>query len=113
MKKVLFLLTITASLFIIKDLLSSIYTLWSKKDLLVVARRELAREKSEQLQLKARLKDVKEGSFIESEARNKLFLVKPGEQVVVVPHAQTEVKKVTVAVKRPNWQAWIDLFFWR
>jgi len=111
MKKVLFLLIIAASLFIIKDLISSIYTLWSKKDLLVVAQRELNKEKSEHVQLKARIVEVKKSDFIEAEARNKLFLIKPGEQVVIVPQALNTPKKTVVVVEKPNWQAWLDLFF--
>ena len=111
MKKVLFFLTITASLFIIKDLVYSIYTLWSKKDLLVVAQKELVKEQKEHAQFASQLTMVKKQEFIESEARNKLFLVKPGEQVVVLPQAQKSPKKVIVVRKQANWEAWLNLFF--
>lgn len=111
MKKALFFLTITASLFIIKDLVYSIYTLWSKKDLLVVAQKELIEEKREHMQLQSQLEMARKLEFIESEARNKLFLVKPGEQVFVLPKPSITPKKSTVAKKQAHWEAWLSLFF--
>jgi cell division protein FtsB len=110
MKKVLFFLTIAASLFIIKDLVYSIYTLWSKKDLLVVAQRQLERQQRENLQLKASLAQVKQSGFVEEQARDKLFFVKPGERVVVLPESTSEPKKIATGVVKPNWQQWLELF---
>lgn len=111
MKKVLFILTITASLFIIKDLVYSIYSLWSKKDLLTVAQKELGREKQENNRLVVSLSEAKKQSFIEEEARNKLFLAKPGESIVVLPHTSFEAKIVKKEAPKPNWQQWLQLFF--
>jgi cell division protein FtsB len=108
-KKVLFFLTIAASLFIIKDLVYSIYTLWSKKDLLVAAEKQLEREKRENLQLRANLTEVKKPEFVEEEARNKLFFIKPGESIVVLPENTARTRSVSIKPK-PNWQQWVDLF---
>jgi cell division protein FtsB len=108
-KKVLFFLTIAASLFIIKDLVYSIYTLWSKKDLLVAAEKQLERQKRENLQLRESLAQVKKPGFVEEEARNKLFFIKPGESIVVLP--EDRIKQKTAMIRpKPNWQQWLDLF---
>jgi cell division protein FtsB len=110
-KKVLFFITILASLFIIKDLLYSIYTLWHKNDLLIVAQSELFRQRKENLKLKTQLSDAKRLDFIESEARNKLFMAKTGESVVILPQpSPTPAKQIQVTVQ-PNWQQWVNLFF--
>ena len=111
MKKILFLITITASLFIIKDLVYSIYTLWHKNDLLIVAQRELIKERKENMKLKTQLSEARKTTFVEEEARNKLFMVKPGESVVVVPQVlhKSETKQTMKVL--PNWKQWVNVFF--
>lgn len=111
MKKILFFTTVTASLFIIKDLVYSIYTLWHKNDLLIVAQKELLREKEEHDRLKLQLLEAKKPEFIEKEARNKLFMVKHGEKIVLM--SQKKVEKVSEKEQKPilaTWQQWIALF---
>ena len=111
MKKILFLVTITASIFIIKDLVSSIYTLWSKSDLLVVAGRQLVAEKRKHVVLQSQLSHVQQPDFIESQVRNKLFLAKPGETVVLLGQKPPFETKSKPTVKLTNWQQWWNLFF--
>lgn len=112
MKKILFVVTVIASIFIIKDLVYSIYTLWHKNDLLVVAQKQLEREKRENLQLRIQLAEVKKPTFIEQEARNKLFLVKQGEQVVLMPrNPQKESPNASIIRPLLVWQQWVNLFF--
>lgn len=111
MKKILFLITITASLFIIKDLLYSIYTLWHKNDLLIVAQRELIKERKQNLKLRTELSEASKATFIEEEARNKLFMVKPGESVVVVPEVPHKTELKVSEKPLPTWQQWWELFF--
>lgn len=111
MKKILFLVTILASLFIIKDLLYSIYTLWHKNDLLIVAQKELSVEKKKNMELQSQLSQVQKGEFIEQEARNKLFLVRPGENSILMPQKQRNEVKPEVLEVLPNWQQWVNLFF--
>lgn len=110
LKKVSFFVIIIVSVIIINGLVRSIYDLWNKQDLVVNARTELNKEKQKNEELKAQLGYVKSDEFIEQQARNKLFLVKPGESGVIVPKdliKKREEKKVEVT---PNWQQWINLF---
>jgi cell division protein FtsB len=111
-KKILFLITIIASLFIIKDLLYSIYTLWHKNDLLIVAQKQLLMEEKTNARLKVQLNEAKKPSYVESQARNELFMVKPGENVVLLSQNKAEnlhpVQEVSMLA---NWQQWVNLFF--
>lgn len=113
-KKVIFFTIIIASFFIINNLVQSIYTLWQKQHHLDTVRKELEREKAENQELKRKLSLAKDPNFIEEEARNKLFLTKPGEGVIVIP---TEAIQISPAVKLPppdtraNWEKWRDTFF--
>lgn len=98
-----------------QNMVRSIYSLWQKRDLLVQRENELAKQKQEHAKLRDVQRRVESEEFVEKEARNKLFLQKPGESRVVVDKklidavigAKTEIKKDT----RPNWQQWWELFF--
>lgn len=114
MKKILYLLIIIASVYIMNSLVRSIYNLWQKKDLITVAKTQLAQQQNENEKLQDQLKQVKRNDFIEEEARDKLFMVKNGEQVVMLPHTQEEQTGQGTAVqeqpKLPVWQQWLALF---
>lgn len=114
-KKIVFFVFIVFSLFIINDLTHSIFNLWQKNDLLDRARRTLSLEKKKNDELKKRLKDTAQPQFIEKEARNKLFLVKPGEGIVVAGptvYMQASPSSMVKPVeKRPNWKQWWEMFF--
>lgn len=112
MKKAAFILIILILLFIINGLLHSIYDLWHKQDLLISAQKDLERAKMQNQKLKGDLSYVQTPQFIEEQAHDKLFLVKPGEQEVLIPadlldkgQAQKQVESI------PNWQKWLQLFF--
>src|SRR3989338_9927055 len=112
MKKILFVIAITASIFIINSLVRSIYDLWGKQDLITKAQDELVREKKENQDLKSKLSQAQSSKFVEEEALNKLLLIKPGEQQVIIPQdllssSDSAKKKGT----RPNFRKWWDLFF--
>ena len=113
-KKILFLIIIIVSVLISNNLIHSIYTLWQKKDLMVQAQQDLEEEKQKNKELKKQLSLVTDDSFVEQEARDKLFLAKPGEGVVVIPtgvlSASTSVTLKPVETK-PNWQRWWETFF--
>lgn len=109
MKKAVFIVVVVVLLFIINSLARSIYNLWQKQDLLTQAQKTLEEEKLKNQKLKASLSYVETEEFVESEARNKLFLAKPGEQQVVIP--QKEDKKPEKKEEIPNWQKWLNLFF--
>ncbi len=110
MKKVLYLGAIVILLLIINGLAHSIYDLWSKKDLITQAQRRLDEEKIRNQKLKGELSYTQTKEFIESEARNKLFLAKPDEKEVIIPQIAQKEKPKT-EVKKPNWQKWLDLFY--
>ena len=111
MKKIFFVIFILVSLVIINNLIHSVYTTWEKKDLIAVAQKNLEKEKEENLRLKSQLSVINSEQFVEKEARDKLFLVKPGEQKVLMPedsNLKTQDKKYS---QIPNWQQWWNLFF--
>lgn len=93
----------------------SIYGLWQKHDLLTQAEGDLAKKKQENSRLKQQLTIVESASFVEQEARNKLFMQKPGESRVIVDRrlidAVAGVKTEAKKDNRPNWQQWWELFF--
>ena len=110
MKKVLFIIIVVILLIIINDLAHSIYDIWQKKDYVAKAENELNLQKQENQRLKSQLSYSQTPEFIEKEARDKLFMVKKGEQRVLMP---AESDKLTKGSKEnlPNWQQWWNLFF--
>jgi cell division protein FtsB len=109
-KKTFFLIIVIVFLLFINNLVHSIYDIWSKQDLLNQAQKELTTEESKNQKLKAELSYVQTPKFVEEEARNKLFLVKPGEQEVLIANNATQSSKIQVK-QSPNWQKWLNLFF--
>src|SRR3989344_4024287 len=113
MKKIIFFTILIFSAFVIKNLVSSIYTLWQKQSLVVQAQKELEKEKNENQRLKRDFIKANTNEFIEEQARSKLLLVKEGEQKVIIPKeliaSQTAQNKITE--NEPNWRKWWNLFF--
>jgi cell division protein FtsB len=109
-KKVAFFITIIVSLIIINGLVRSIIDLWNKQDVVTTARQELNREKQKNEELKVQLGYVKSEQFVEEEARNKLFLVKPGESDVIIPPSLIEKKEIKKPVVLSPWEQWMKLF---
>ncbi|MDP3941455.1 MAG: septum formation initiator family protein [bacterium] len=113
MKKIGFFLVIVICFLVIQSLVRSIWTLWEKKDLLVTKQEELTRVKKRYEALKAQEKEVTNPQFAEKEIRDKLFLVKPDEKVVVLPRnvlaesAKQQEKKPKAA---SPYKQWISLF---
>jgi len=114
-KKIVFFIFIVFSFFVINDLTHSIYSLWQKHDLIDRTRRTLGMEKKKNEELKEKLKDAGQQLFIEKEARNKLFLVKPGEGIVVVEPTVYMQASASSTIKPmeglPNWKQWWETFF--
>lgn len=110
MKRILYLAAIIILLLIINGLAHSIYDLWSKKDLITEANRKLKAEELRNQKLKGELSYVQTQEFIESEARNKLFLAKPGEKEVIIPPV-IQKDNPKSQPQKPNWQKWWELFF--
>ncbi len=114
LKKLAFFAILIASLLTINNLVHSTYTLWQKNHLVVKTKLELEKEKKDNEALKKKLTQVQNPQFIEEEARNKLFLAKPGERVIVIPKEQLQATPSSPAKPidtRPNWKKWWDVFF--
>jgi cell division protein FtsB len=109
-KKVAYIFTIIICLLIINGLVRSIFDLWNKQDLVVKAKEDLSHEKQKNQELKSQLSYVQSSEFIEEEARDKLFLVKPGESGVIVPEELIKKKEEKVIEIIPNYKQWINLF---
>lgn len=112
MKKAVFILIVIVMLLIINSLIHSIYELWHKQDLLTSAQKELDGQKLKNQKLKAEFSYTQTPQFIDEQAHNKLFLVKPGEQSVLI--SQKLIQKPADKKAKdniPNWQKWLQLFF--
>ncbi len=95
---------------IIANLSKSIYELYHKKDLLISTQQRLSVAEKENTKLKNQLTQVQRPDFIEKEARDKLFLAKPGESSLLMP-TQAPARQSTTQDNKPHWQQWLDLFF--
>jgi len=113
MKKAAFILIVLILLFIINGLLHSIYDLWHKQDLLTSAQKDLERAQMQNQKLKGELSYAQTPQFIEEQAHDKLFLVKPGEQEVLMSPDLKNQNQTSKPVQQniPNWQKWLNLFF--
>lgn len=113
MKKVIFLIIVVIGMVIIFRLVVSIIELWHKKDVLTAVEKQLVQQEKENKYLKKQLTVVQSRQFIEEEARNKLFLVKPGESTILINQSLLKIednsKKETSQI--PIWQRWLRLFF--
>jgi len=110
MKKILYIAAIVVFLLVINGLAHSIYDLWTKRDVLTAAQKALEQEKIKNQKLKGELSYVKTREFVEEEARNKLFLAKPDEKVVIIPVATKSASEKKEPPKA-NWKKWLELFF--
>lgn len=114
MKKVILGAIVIVSLVIINNLARSIYNLWQKQELVTSTEKELQREKKMHADLKEQAKAIKDPNYVEKIARDKLFLVKPKEEVVILPGqvagAKSEQVKAKKLVKVSNWRAWLEVF---
>lgn len=114
MKKIIFLTICIIAIFIIIGQIQGIITLWHKQDVLIQTEKRLQAEKLENSKLKQQLIIVQNPDFVEKEARDKLFLSKPGEQQVVINKDLLGGNKPSQKIEdieKPNWQQWISLFF--
>ena len=114
MKKIILGAVIIICLVIINNLARSIYNLWQKQELVTATEKELEREKKLHEDLKKQAKVVSDPNYIEEVARDKLFLVKQKEQVVIVPQVQSakdeSIPKAKKITNTPNWKLWARLF---
>jgi cell division protein FtsB len=113
MKRIIFIaIIILASISMINSV-KSIYSLWKKQDVLVLTKKELEKDQKKNLELKKELQIVSKDQFVEEEARNKLFMSKPGEDTIYISKdlLSTESAKIQARAQDSNWLAWWKLFF--
>ena len=67
--------------------------------------------KKENLGLRGELQYKSSSQFQEGEIRNKLGLVKPGEQLVILPKDMEKEQSQVTGSQKPNWEKWKELFF--
>ena len=111
-KRILFVAAVIICLFIINNLAHSIFDLSQKQHLLTQTGQELTKKQAENATLKRKLAAAQGNTFVEQQARDKLFLVKPGEEQVILPGNLDKTKQMETTMQvAPNWQQWIHLFF--
>lgn len=113
MKKIVFWIIIILWLNVLYQLSFSIYSLWQKQDVITLAQKNLEKSKKENENLKKEIVRAKTKTFIEEEARNKLFMIKNGEKTLIIPDNLIQVAKINSSDKSkdPNWKQWWSLFF--
>lgn len=113
MKRIFFISVLVVSLLIINNLVRAIYSLWQKQDLITKAQIAVEKEKKENSMLKKQLEEVNKPGFVEEQARDKLFMGKQGEQVILLSKdaLQAAKEKKDTPKQQPYWQQWWELFF--
>lgn len=89
----------------------SLSDIWQKKDFVTQAQKELDFQKQENQRLKSALSYSQTREFVEREAYDKLFMVKKGEQKVLIPKESEDSREVQKKDNEPNWKKWLKLFF--
>lgn len=110
-KTVLLLLIIVILLVIIKNIVGSIISLRQNSHIVTELQQQEESEKQKRQFLKQQLYYVNTPQFVESQAREKLGMVKPGEHVVLAPPTATSESLIISVDNSPNWKKWWNLFF--
>lgn len=114
MKRIIYLTIIVISLIIIQNLAQSLSTLWHKQFLIVQVEKDLEKAKQENRMLREQLSAVQSQEFVERQARDKLLLVLPEEEQIIISKSLLKQKRtatLSAVVQAPVWQQWLNLFF--
>lgn len=112
MKRIVFAILVLVLLGAIINVAFSIVSLWGKRDVLTQTQEKLQKEQAAYVQLRQQWGKIHDPNFVEEEARDKLFLSKPGESIVLIPPATPSGSVSTsVGANMPTWQQWLGLFF--
>ncbi|MBI3984930.1 MAG: septum formation initiator family protein [Candidatus Levybacteria bacterium] len=111
MKKIAYILVVFGLVLIINSLIHSIYNLWQKQDLVTSAQKELDKQKALNQKLKAQIEYAQTPQFIEQQAHDKLFLVRPDQQEVLFSDKPIfSEENISTKANIPNWRKWLNLF---
>lgn len=75
---------------------------------------EISKLESKNTELSELINYLKSDDFVEKEAREKLNMQRPGEQVVLISKNETErteINGVSDVQEKKNWQLWLEYFF--
>lgn len=104
----IFLLIIATTLAI--NFIRSWIHLNSRGDIIEQARIRLEKKEAERDGLERKFAGIKSAPYIETQAREKLNLARPGEVVILLPPT-TPVTPISIPIDhRANWEKWVDLF---
>lgn len=108
-------IAILIGIYFIISLSRELLELLSARERIAKEEAEVSRLEEEQRELASQLEYVASEEFVESEAREKLLMRKPGEVVVFLPEEETgqieKVKQVEKADRKlANWEKWAQLF---
>ena len=113
-KKIGFFIAVIVLIFVINNFIHSIYSLWQKNNVITHTKIELEKEKKENQELKKQLSEVNNQQFVEEEARDKLFMIRPGEGIILLPTIDmpiTPTPRPVPSEPQPDWKKWWNLFF--
>jgi len=88
----------------------NILSLQEKQSLLTHAETRIMQLEKEKKLLESQLQYVQSDDFVENEARNKLFMVKPGEQTVIIAPELLTHESSQTPPSLPIWKQWLRLF---
>lgn len=113
-KNLLLVLAIFIMMILVSNSVKKIITFRGTSVLVQEEEQKLAKLKLENENLKRDLEYKQSEKFVEGEIRNKLGLAKEGEEIVVVPGKESDLKQEANNKKTlPNWKKWQKLFFGR
>lgn len=109
-KSILLLGITVILLWVIKNITTSIISLRQNSHIVTALKDQKEDAKRKKQLLQQKLYFVNTTEFIETEAREKLGMVKPGEHIVLAPQIATTEQKMTLDMT-PTWMRWWKLFF--
>jgi cell division protein FtsB len=100
------------SLVIAVGIIRSVITIWQKRGIVAQRSAVLEAEEAKHARLEQNLREATSAAFIERVAREKLGLVKEGEQVVIMNRNQNlDLNAQNDIQAQPSWKQWWKLFF--
>lgn len=110
-KTLILISAIVVLLLVIKNIVGSIISLRQNSQIVTSLKKQEQAEKEKKRFLQQQLYYVNTSQFIENEAREKLGMAKPGEQIVLAPPEVNKQTKNESEDYSSNWKKWWKLFF--